>query len=112
MTDDDHLLHNAFTGVAWRPTYFLQFGMSNFLRWNPHQTSGQLTGIAKGTTGEGLRDVAVHYSLPSMSEIKYLDTTYPDTLIGEARIEKRKVELKDASTNPRHLRANYIIRIR
>jgi len=76
------------------------------------RTSGQLTGIAKGTTGDGLVDVGAYYSLPSMSEIKYLDTTYPDTLIGEAQIEKRKVELKDASTNPRHLRANCIIRIR
>ncbi len=36
LTDDDHLLHNVFTGVAWRITYFLQLGMSDFLRRNPH----------------------------------------------------------------------------
>ena len=45
MTDDDHLLHNAFTGVAWRPTYFLQFGMSNFLRWNPQNHTAPTNSI-------------------------------------------------------------------
>ena len=35
LTDDNHLHHNAFTGVAFRPTYFLQLGMSDFLCWNP-----------------------------------------------------------------------------
>ena len=40
LTHDDHLPHNTFASVARRCSDRLQFGMSDFLRRNPHISSG------------------------------------------------------------------------
>jgi len=37
LTHDDHLVHNVFDSVARRRSDRLQFGMSDFLRRNPHR---------------------------------------------------------------------------
>jgi len=76
-------------------------------------TSGRMTGtVRRVLPWDPHAGHTATYSLPSLGEATYADTTYPETLAGEQQIEERKVELKDASTNPRHLRANWIIRVK
>jgi len=56
--------------------------------------------------------VDLFFNAPSIDEVRYTDTRYPETLTGEAQINAQVVKLADASTNPRHLRANWIIRVK
>lgn len=66
--------------------------------------------IGRGAySGGGLH---LAYATPSLDEVKYTDTSYPETLTGEAQIDEHKVHLKDAATNPPHVRANWIIRVK
>ena len=65
LTDDDHLLHKAFTGVAWRPTYFLQRGMSDFLSWNPPQSNYWLRESKQDGRHHCFEPRAIPYSPPT-----------------------------------------------